>query len=83
VLDVVSDVRDRIRVSTAELIYERSKGLPADLQEQVLDFVESLGQSKDRLRDEWTSLSLATALRGMEEDSWPAYPDAELVEDWR
>ena len=74
---------DRGVVNTAELIYERSKALPAKQQEQVLNFVESLGHEKVHAQDDWSRLSLATALRGMEDDAWPAYSDTQLVEDWR
>jgi hypothetical protein len=77
-------VRHRNPVSVAELIYDRSRVLPAELQEQVLDFVAFLGQKNTSPQDaEWTGLSLAAALRGMETDEWPAYPDSCLVEDWR
>lgn len=70
-------------MSTAEKIFERSQTLPAELQEQVLNFVESLAQSQDQLHEDWSSLSLASALRGMEQEQWPPYPDTCLVEDWR
>jgi hypothetical protein len=39
-------------VSTAELIYERSKALPEKLQKQVLNFVAALDQGKDQPRDD-------------------------------
>ncbi len=70
-------------MSTAELIYERSKALPEKLQKQVLNFVDALDQGKDHPRDDWSGVSLAAALRGMEDDQWPAYTDAQLAEDWR
>jgi hypothetical protein len=70
-------------VSTAELIFERSQTLSAELQEQVLNFVESLHQSQNQLKEDWSGVSLAAALRGMEQEQWPFYTDAELVEDWR
>jgi hypothetical protein len=82
-LDAVAGARHRRLVSTAELIFERSRGLPAELQEQVLNFVESLHQSQNQLKEDWSGVSLAAALRGMEQEQWPFYTDAELVEDWR
>jgi len=79
-LDAVLGVSHRDLVNTAELIYERSKALPAKAQVQVLDFVEFLGQREKPSQDEWTALSLAAAFRGMEEEQWPAYADTDLVE---
>jgi len=70
-------------MSTAELIYERSRALPPELQRQVLDFVAFLDQRQSSPPDDWADLSLASALRGMETEEWPAYPDDCLVEDWR
>jgi hypothetical protein len=70
-------------MSTAELIYERSRALPPELQRQVLDFVAFLDQRQNPPQDDWTELSLAGALRGMETEQWPEYPDHSLVEDWR
>lgn len=82
-VDAALGVRHRDFVDTAESIFQRSKALPAKLQQQVLDFVEFLGQGKNRPQDDWASLSLATALRGMEEEQWPTYTDTQLVEYWR
>jgi len=69
-------------VSTAEWIFEKSKSLPAPLQDEVLDFVEFLQQKQASPEDDWPALSLAAAVRGMEDEEWPEYSEKDLVEKW-
>ena len=67
-----------MKANTAQLIYDRVKTLPETTQRNVLDFVEYLWQ-KDRQENAlWSSLSVATALRGMEDETWPEYSDRDF-----
>lgn len=67
----------------AEKIQQFVQRLPQALQMEVLDFVEFLltridhktAQQEDV---EWSTLSLAFALRGMELEDMPAYTTADL-----
>lgn len=70
-------------MKAAERIYEKVSALPEHLQLQVLDFVEHLTR---RLREEdtdWSELSLATALRGLEDEAWPQYGEEDFKEKWQ
>jgi hypothetical protein len=67
----------------SERIQERVERLPARLQTQVLDFVEYLLAKAEREavqheRRDWSRGSLASALRGMEEEDGPTYTPADL-----
>ncbi|MEJ5198464.1 MAG: DUF2281 domain-containing protein [Anaerolineae bacterium] len=63
----------------AERIQAYLQRLPAPFQTEVLDFVEYLlakAEREDRL--EWSNLSLANAMRGMEDEEAPEYTVADL-----
>ena len=69
-------------MDTAEMIRHQLELMPAEVQQEVLDFVEFLAarrQSEDR---QWTDLSLRSALSGMEDDLWPEYQDSDFTERW-
>ena len=61
-------------MTTSEAIVERLKLLPDPVQKEVLDFVEFL-ESKQAGSDvsdtEWNRFSLASAMRGMEDENTP------------
>ncbi len=61
-------------MTTSEAILARLKALPDPVQKEVLDFVEFL-ESRQAGRDvsdeEWNRFSLASAMRGMEEEESP------------
>lgn len=62
-----------------EKIYQSIQALPSALQEEVLDFIQYLLlKSERRERQEWLSLSLSLAMRGMEDDAEPEYTPADL-----
>jgi len=70
-------------MALSERIQEHVEKLPASLQAEVLNFVEYLLAKVEReaIRQErelWSSLSLASAMRGMEEEDVPAYTTADL-----
>lgn len=53
--------------------------LPLSFQIEVLDFVEYLLAKAEREeRAEWSNLSLAYAMRGMEDEETPEYTIADL-----
>jgi len=63
----------------AEKIQQHVQRLPTNVQAEVLDFVEYLLAKTERQEErEWSDLSLASALRGMEEEETPLYTPADL-----
>lgn len=73
-------------MTTAEAIIQHLKSLPDWAQREVLDFVEFLESRREKLaaREEdvtWSDLSLASALRGMEDEPSP-YTLADLKESF-
>jgi Protein of unknown function (DUF2281) len=74
-------------MTTTEAIVQRLKSLPASAQREVLDFVEFLQsrrQEHTAREDEvaWSAFSLASAMRGMEEEETP-YTLADVKEAFR
>ena len=68
-------------MALADRIHQRVQELPASSQTEVLDFVEYLISRASRQEDnDWTNLSLAFALRGMEDEEMPTYTLADLKE---
>ena len=65
-----------------ERIHQVVQRLPASLQVEVLDFVEYLFSKLEREMVEqdvgWSGLSLALAMRGMEDEEMPAYTTADV-----
>jgi hypothetical protein len=67
----------------AEKIQQHIQKLPEELQVEVLDFVEYLllkseRESLKRGDIDWSSLSLAFAMRDMEDEDTPAYTTDDL-----
>ncbi len=67
----------------AERIQRCIQRLPAPVQEEVLDFVEYLltkteRELAQREAREWSEMSLAVAMRGMEEEAVPVYAASDL-----
>ncbi len=70
-------------MALCERIQEHVEKLPESLQAQVLDFVEYLLAKAEREavlqeRRLWFSLSLSSAMRGMEEEDVPTYTTSDL-----
>lgn len=62
-----------------ERIQRYLQRLPPPLQTEVLDFIEYLLVKAEREeRTEWSNLSLAHAMRGMENEAMPVYTIADL-----
>ena len=63
----------------AEKIHQSVQRLPANVQAEVLDFIEYLLAKTERQEErDWSDLSLASAMRGMEEEETPLYTSADL-----
>ncbi len=63
-------------MTTAQFIAQRVTSLPEDAQREVLDFVEFIelrksGQGVKQEDATWSELSLASAMRGMEDEDSP------------
>ena len=59
-------------MSTLERITGKAKQLPRELQEEVADFTDYLlhkFEQRSSLDREWSSASMANAIRGFEDDS--------------
>jgi hypothetical protein len=69
---------EMIGMTTSEAIVERLKSLPYPVQKEILDFVEFL-ESKQAGSDvsdsEWNKFSLASAMRGTEDENPPYIRD--------
>ena len=57
-------------MDTLQQIIDRVRTLPESRQQEVLDFVEYLAEKRvwDEKREDWSRLSVATAMRGMEDE---------------
>ena len=66
-------------MAITEKIQQHVQKLPASFQAEVLDFVEYLlAKVRGREEGEWSDLSLAFAMRGMEDEATPIYTNADL-----
>ncbi len=66
-------------MTISEKIQQHVQKLPASLQAEVLDFVEYLlAKVGSREEEDWSDLSLAFAMRGMEDEATPLYTTADL-----
>ena len=70
-------------MTVTESIQQNIQKLPLSFQAEALDFVEYLLAKADResLRREeeaWSGLSLALAMRGMEDEAAPTYAPSDL-----
>ena len=70
-------------MKTSDAIHKKVSALPEPLQREVLDFVEYLAGKQERENAEWSAFSLASALRGLEEEPWPEYGDEDFKEKWQ
>ncbi len=66
-------------MAITEKIQQRVQKLPASFQAEVLDFIEYLlAKVRSREEGDWSELSLAFAMRGMEDEVAPLYTTADL-----
>ena len=66
-------------MAITEKIHQRVQRLPASFQAEVLDFVEYLlAKAKREEAEEWLDFSLASAMRGLEDEAAPMYTTADL-----
>lgn len=71
-----------------EQIARKVEKLPLDVQQEVLDFVEFISQKANRRNadgedERWAEFSLSQAMRGLEDEDFPEYTEADLKEKWR
>ena len=66
----------------AEIVYQKIKSLPEQAQKEILDFVEYLERKSHPDDNLWSLMSLESALRGLESDTWPDYGPEDLKERW-
>jgi len=59
----------RVVMTVTEKIIKHIQSLPESLQEEVLDFVEYLEAKVEKGETDWTSYSLSSAMRGMEDET--------------
>ena len=68
-------------MTLAEKIFQKIQKWPNDLQSEVLDFVDFIDLRRGHVRDqEWRDFSLASAMRGMEEEISPQYTSQDIKE---
>jgi hypothetical protein len=77
-------------MTTIERISQKTRRLPEPFQVEVLHFVEFLanktktGGEGSRQEDlEWNAISLAGAMRGIEDDAIPDYTETDFKEKWK
>ncbi len=70
-------------MSTVENLVEKVRTINPALQLEVLHYVDylSVRQSGEDVQE--SRLSLAMALRGMEDEVWPDYKDEDYLEKWQ
>jgi hypothetical protein len=72
-------------MKVAEKINKQVQRLPEQTQAEVLDFVEYLLTKTERTQtreedQQWTQFSLASAMRGIGEETEPEYTEGDLEE---
>jgi hypothetical protein len=73
-------------MTTLESIHQYAQMLPDALQREVLDFVKFLLLKREQETTpeqddiEWSNFSLASAMRGMEDEDTPVYTTDDLKE---
>lgn len=70
-------------MNTADRIHEQVQQLPPRLQEDVLQFVESLIHKPRQEDAEWALWSLRLAVAGLEHEVWPEYTEEDFKERWQ
>ena len=71
-------------MTAAERIQEQVQKLPEPLQAEILDFIEFLMQHQSMRKEDldWSRLSLAAAMRDIEDEDLPIYDESDLKERW-
>jgi hypothetical protein len=72
-------------MKVAEKINKQVQRLPEKTQAEVFDFVEYLLTKTERVQarkeeQDWTQFSLASAMRGIKEETEPEYTEEDLEE---
>ena len=65
-----------------DVIHKKVQQLPEAVQREVLSFVDFVAQ-RDRVEDDaWSAMSVAGAVNGLDDESWPEYTDKDLKQTW-
>ena len=68
-------------MTLAQKIYQKVEKLPESVQVEIMDFVDFIDLKKGHLSDpEWKDFSVSSAMRGMENESFPEYTANDLKE---
>ena len=59
---------EEYKMTLAEKITQHVHRLPESLQAEVMDFVEYLESKAEKAEVDWSKISLASAMRGMEDE---------------
>jgi hypothetical protein len=70
-------------MKTSDAINKKVHELPEPLQREVLDFVEYLAGKQAKEDSDWSVFSLTSALRGLENETWPEYGEEDIKEKWQ
>ncbi len=75
-------------MNIVEQIRQKSSQLPEHLQREVLDYIEFVlakrAEREQRQMDSaWSDFSLASAMRGMEDEDISDYETVKFVEKWK
>ena len=73
-------------MKSSEQIIRELETLPPSAQGEVLDFIGYLKLKKtehSKATEEWTRFSIKSALRGLEDDLFPEYGEADFKEVWK
>ncbi len=69
-------------MTLADIVFNKVKSLSEPAQREVLDYVEYLELKSRKDDQEWSEISLRTALRGIETESWPEFGPDDVKERW-
>ncbi|MGY6529808.1 MAG: hypothetical protein ACXITR_07755 [Cyanobacterium sp.] len=71
-------------MSIKELIHNQVNNLSENDQKKVLELICSLQQKSDVSEArEWNKFSLEQAMKGLENETFPEYTEADLIEKWQ
>jgi Protein of unknown function (DUF2281) len=71
-------------MSVKKLISQKIDNLSENKQIEVLDFIDFLlKKNLEEENEQWNQFSLAQAMKGLENDEFPEYTEADLIEKWQ
>jgi Protein of unknown function (DUF2281) len=71
-------------MSVKKLISQKIDNLSENKQIEVLDFIDFLlKKNLDEENEQWNKFSLEQAMKGLENDEFLEYTEADLIEKWQ